>query len=124
VGPLREERVARAYLRTTTARMVVRQMRQQRERPVPWYVLDQVSGLAHMASAEMVALAQEEISASAEVLLKLPRRQREVLSLAMLEHSPAEIAAVLGIEANAVRVHLHHGRARVRALLRSEPIAS
>ena len=42
----------------------------------------------------------------------------------MLEHSPAEIAAVLGIEANAVRVHLHHARTKLRALLRSELITS
>lgn len=50
-----------------------------------------------------------------DALSQLPRRQRQVLSLTVDGYSPADIAAELGIEANAVRVHLHHARAKVRA---------
>jgi hypothetical protein len=37
---------------------------------------------------------------------------------------PAEIAAMLGIEANAVRMHLHHARAKVAASLAASAAAA
>ena len=76
--------------------------------------LDPASDLA-TTSAEAQALAKFENSTVAGELARLPRRQREVLSLTVDGYSPAEIAARLGIEANAVRVHLHHARAKIRA---------
>jgi RNA polymerase sigma-70 factor (ECF subfamily) len=77
-------------------------------------VLDPASHLA-TTSAEAQALANFENSTVTGELARLPRRQREVLSLTVDGYSPAEIATRLGIEANAVRVHLHHARAKVRA---------
>jgi RNA polymerase sigma-70 factor (ECF subfamily) len=67
------------------------------------------------ASAEAQALTNFEGSTVIGELAQLPRRQREVLSLTVDGYSPAEIADRLGIEANAVRVHLHHARAKIRA---------
>ena len=66
---------------------------------------------------EALALANSSSDIVVGELARLPRRQREVLALTMDGHSPAEIADILGIEANAVRVHLHRARARVRARL-------
>jgi len=82
--------------------------------PVPLLGLDLADHLP-AASAEAQALAKFENSIVTGELARLPRRQREVLSLTVDGYSPAEIAARLGIEANAVRVHLHHARAKVRA---------
>lgn len=62
-------------------------------------------------------LADERDQVVHDALSQLPYRQGEVLSLTMDGYSPAEIAAQLGIEANAVRVHLHRARAKIRALI-------
>jgi RNA polymerase sigma factor (sigma-70 family) len=75
---------------------------------------DPVGRLA-ASSAEAQALVNFENSIVTDELAQLPRRQREVLGLTFDGYSPAEIADRLGIEANAVRVHLHHARAKVRA---------
>ena len=55
-------------------------------------------------------------------VLKLPRRQREVLTLRIDAELPfAEIAQALGITENAAKVTFHHGSRRLReALLREE----
>lgn len=53
-------------------------------------------------------------------LASLPERDREILKLAAWEGlTPQEIAAVIGIPANLVRVRLHRARARVAARLTS-----
>jgi RNA polymerase sigma factor (sigma-70 family) len=77
------------------------------------------SELPTSADAETLALANAGSNVVTGELARLPRRQREVLSLTVDGHSPIEIADILGIEANAVRVHLHHARAKVRARLAS-----
>lgn len=51
----------------------------------------------------------------------LPDRQRQVVDLIDLQgHDPAEAAAMLGIEAGTVRVHLHRARRSLRSRLLAE----
>lgn len=71
---------------------------------------------------EARAGANSEISITIGELNQLPRRQRQVLALALDGYKPAEIAGILGITANSVRVHLHHARSTVRSQLRSAGI--
>jgi RNA polymerase sigma-70 factor (ECF subfamily) len=58
-----------------------------------------------------------------EQLRALPHRQRVIFDLADLqEHSPAEIAALLGMNPNTVRVHLLRARRNLRRrLLAADP---
>jgi RNA polymerase sigma-70 factor (ECF subfamily) len=56
-----------------------------------------------------------------EAVLRLPRRQREVLTLRLDAELPfAEIAAVLGITENAAKVNFHHASRRLREALARE----
>jgi len=55
------------------------------------------------------------------LVLRLPRRQREVLTLRVDGELPfEEIAAVLGITANNAKVHYHHAVKRLAALVAEE----
>jgi RNA polymerase sigma-70 factor, ECF subfamily len=54
-------------------------------------------------------------------VLRLPRRQREVLTLRVDAELPfAEVAAALGISENAARVSFHHATRRLRALVEED----
>lgn len=54
-------------------------------------------------------------------VLRLPRRQREVLTLRVDAELPfAEIAAALGITENAAKVHFHHATRALQALVAGE----
>jgi RNA polymerase sigma factor (sigma-70 family) len=54
-------------------------------------------------------------------VLRLPRRQREVLTLRVDAELPfAEVAASLGITENAARVSFHHATRRLRALVEED----
>lgn len=67
------------------------------------------------------AAASEHLERVRQALQQLPERQREVMVLhAHGGMSPAEIAKVLGLRANNVRVNLHHGRQRLREILGEE----
>jgi RNA polymerase sigma factor (sigma-70 family) len=53
-----------------------------------------------------------------QALRRLPRRQREAVALRYLIDLPErEVAAVLGVSAGSVKVHLHRGLAALRATL-------
>jgi RNA polymerase sigma factor (sigma-70 family) len=97
----------------TRARALLR----QRQELVGLDPIDYLAATSSATSAEAQAVGNIENRTVIGELARLPRRQREVLSLTVDGYSPAEIAARLGIEANAVRVHLHHARAKVRARL-------
>jgi RNA polymerase sigma factor (sigma-70 family) len=56
--------------------------------------------------------------ALAAALEALPRRQREVVALRYLaDLSEAQVAAALGVSADAVKTHLHRGTTALRARL-------
>jgi RNA polymerase sigma-70 factor (ECF subfamily) len=70
---------------------------------------------------EQLLRAERAARLRAEVL-RLPRRQREVLTLRIDTELPfAEIAGALGITENAAKVTFHHASRRLRELLRDEP---
>ena len=105
-----------AYLRRVVERAAVRALSSwMRLSPLPDEELE--PGLGTHASAEEEAVANLGTSAVASVLRELPLRQRETLALTMEGFQPSEIARVLGIEPNAVRVSLHHARTKVQARL-------
>lgn len=94
---------------------------------------------ARLARASLALLAPAEASTPAAIealeqaerarlvrsaALRLPRRQREVLTLRVDAELPfAEIAAALGISENAAKVHFHHATRALRASVapREEP---
>jgi RNA polymerase sigma-70 factor (ECF subfamily) len=57
----------------------------------------------------------------AQVWPSLNRKQRALLALHAEGYTPAELAGITGLSANAVGVRLHRARARLAALLRNEP---
>jgi RNA polymerase sigma factor (sigma-70 family) len=57
----------------------------------------------------------------ARVWPSLDRQQRALLALHAEGYTPAELAAIAGLSANAVGVRLHRARARLARLLRDEP---
>ena len=59
------------------------------------------------------------------VLARLENRDREILALTAWEElTPSEIAVVIGVPANLVRVRLHRARAKLRRQLRPDRPAS
>jgi DNA-directed RNA polymerase specialized sigma24 family protein len=97
----------RAYLFRVIQRMVLRQTRSRHLPPALFYlpvgVLDE-----HPVEYEGWV---------AGLLAELPARQRQVLTLTAEGYKPAEIAGLLGIDPNAVRVNLHHARVKLQARL-------
>jgi RNA polymerase sigma-70 factor (ECF subfamily) len=70
--------------------------------------------------ADELLRAERAARLRAEVL-RLPRRQREVVTLRLDAELPfAEIADVLGITENAAKVTFHHGSRRLREALRED----
>jgi DNA-directed RNA polymerase specialized sigma24 family protein len=93
-------------------------IQQQHQRPVP-------SGLElyqPVECTEMLAFTNFSSVIVVGELARLPRRQQEVLALTIDGYASVEIASTLGIEANAVRVHLHLARVKIRAWLESAGI--
>jgi RNA polymerase sigma-70 factor, ECF subfamily len=85
------------------------------------------AAIAALGPAEVAPVGADELLRAerarrlrAEVL-RLPRRQREVVTLRIDAELPfADIAGVLGITENAAKVTFHHGSRRLREALRSE----
>jgi RNA polymerase sigma-70 factor (ECF subfamily) len=68
-----------------------------------------------------VLLRRERERSMREAVLRLPRRQREVLTLRIDAELPfAEIARALGITENAAKVSFHHATRALRAALSGE----
>ena len=98
----------RAYLFTVTRNCAMAALRRQPTlNQLPSENLDP-GFMPALPSAEEEALVNSETRITIRVLLQLPRRQRETLALALDGYSAAEIARLLGITPNAVRVNLHH----------------
>jgi RNA polymerase sigma-70 factor (ECF subfamily) len=82
----------------------------------PLEALGPEEGLAP-AAAEALERAEREVRVRRAVL-RLPRRQREVLTLRIDAELPfGEIAEVLGLTEGAARVNFHHALQRLRALV-------
>lgn len=78
------------------------------------------TGATEPAGTEPLERAEREVRVRRAVL-RLPRRQREVLTLRIDAELPfAEIAAALGVTENAAKVSFHHAVRRLRALVGEE----
>lgn len=62
-----------------------------------------------------VPVMDQPAEVASDPLAALPPRQRQVLTMAQTGKKPLQIAAELGITANAVRVNLHHARKAIAA---------
>jgi RNA polymerase sigma factor (sigma-70 family) len=110
-----------AYLRVIVKNMALRALTaKSRLSPVPDEALDRGT----LASAEEEAVGNLGASDVASVLRELPPRQRETLALTMEGFQPSEIARILGIEPNTVRVSLYHARMKVLAHLALENLGA
>ena len=101
---LRDPNAAAAYVRTTVVNLShsrLRRARVARRHP---------GSVGEAVSAEIAALAREDIRAVATALLALPRRQREVLVLRYwLDLPEAQIARELSISPGSVKTHASRG---------------
>lgn len=114
----------RAYLFTVTRNCAMAALRRQPTlNQLPSENLDP-GFMPALPSAEEEALVNSETRITIRVLLQLPRRQRETLALALDGYSAVEIARLLGITPNAVRVNLHHARAKVLGHLEGQAAAA
>lgn len=87
---------------------------------VPEAALDATAEVGGADAFERAAQAERIARVRAEVL-RLPRRQREVLTLRLDGDLPfAEIAEALGITENAAKVNFHHATRRLRAALEED----
>jgi RNA polymerase sigma factor (sigma-70 family) len=96
-----------AYLYRTAFRLRGRHLRRQVRAT---FVAE--TRTADASAAEEPAIRQREV---VDLLRTLTRRQRECVVLAFyVGHSAEEAAAILGIRASTVRVHIHAARSAVR----------
>ncbi|WP_205699163.1 RNA polymerase sigma factor [Conexibacter sp. SYSU D00693] len=112
---------ARPWLLGIAVRVVLRQRRGARRRlrlgaraagAQPRYAGAEADAIAAAVDA---ARRRPELEAALDAL---PRREREVLELVVHDElTPTEVAAALGISANAARLRLSRARARLRAAL-------
>ena len=89
-----------------------------RYRLAPIDSVDEGSLGAHPASSQDELERAERAALVREAVLRLPRRQREVLTLRVdAELSFAEISEALSITENAARVNFHHATQRLKAII-------
>jgi RNA polymerase sigma-70 factor (ECF subfamily) len=124
-GRLRDERALRVWLFRITANLWRDRLRRNRS-PIA-----QASPLAGTETGdepntERIAAARDDVRIALDALNALPPRQREVLYLCACEElSSAEIADVLKMSREAVKVNLSLARKRMRELVNDEnPVAN
>ena len=79
---------------------------------------DVIPDTPHDAGIEAALVRNQTAEAVRRAVMSLPEPQREAIVLFELEElSLAETAAVLGIEANAVKARLHRGREKLKQIL-------
>jgi RNA polymerase sigma-70 factor (ECF subfamily) len=116
-GQLRDARAARVWLFRITANLWRDQLRRRRS-PVARAGPLEDAAAGPEPSPERVAVGQEELGRALEALAGLPPRQREVLYLSACEGmTSAEVAAVLGISADAAKANLSVARKNLRRQL-------
>lgn len=110
---LREEHSLRLWLFRIAVNLCRDQMRQNHRRPN--LEPNAESAVDPSPEPSRIAGEREEVFEVLKVLEQLPPRQREVLHLSAVEEfRVAEIAEILGISANAVKVNLCEARKKMR----------
>lgn len=113
-GPLGDPDAAVGYLRRAVVNGARGRLRRRAvaERP------HRADPQAAPTGPEEAALADDDATAVAAALARLPLRQREcVAACTLLGLSHTEAAAVLGISAGSVKTHVHRGTRRLTTLL-------
>lgn len=116
---LRDQDLALAYLRRSVvngSRSALRHRRVEDRYLIAETTARSAHGLTIEPSAESRALAHATGDRLVAALGRLPRRQREVLTLRYyLDLSEAQIADTLSISAGSVKAHAHRGLAALRS---------
>jgi len=116
---LRDQDRALAYLRrcvVNTSRSVLRHRKVEDRYLLRESTARTAHGTTFEPSAEQRAVEHDTGDHLLMALARLPRRQREVLTLRYyLDLSEAQIADALGISAGSVKAHAHRGLAALRA---------
>jgi RNA polymerase sigma-70 factor (ECF subfamily) len=116
-GRLRDPRAARVWLFRITVN-VWRDLLRRRRSPVARAGPLEEAPPCPAPPPERVVGGQEELGRVLEALAELPPRQREVLYLSACEGlASAEVAAVLGISADAAKANLSVARKKLRQQL-------
>jgi RNA polymerase sigma-70 factor, ECF subfamily len=111
----------RRWLVTIAVNLSRNHLRDEARRPhVP---LDELHAAEATQATVVAELERAERAARVrKLVLELPRRQREVLTLRLDAELPfAEIGAALGITENAAKVTFHHATRRLAALVKEAP---
>jgi RNA polymerase sigma-70 factor (ECF subfamily) len=123
---LRDERTLRVWLFRIAVNLWRDQLRRSKHLPVS--ESSEESALDRSPEPFQTLCEREEVLEVLKVLEQLPPRQREVLHLSAVEEfRVAEIAEILGISANAVKVNLCAARKKMREafpLLNPQTISS
>lgn len=128
IGEFRSESIFSTWLHRITVNAALMRIRRRRSRPeepiealLPSFVEDGHSTVEFRDWGESpeVVLAREEVrTAVREAIDRLPESYRTVLVLRDIEElDTAEVAELLGISANAVKIRLHRARQALRTLL-------
>jgi RNA polymerase sigma-70 factor (ECF subfamily) len=114
-----DEQAWRGWLVTVARRRAVDAGRlRQRTPALPWQPGDEP---APAAAAETLVLQALDTRAALELVARLPATQAEAVVLRVVAGlEPAQVAALLGTSAGAVRVAVHRGLRRLAELLRTE----
>jgi RNA polymerase sigma-70 factor (ECF subfamily) len=85
-------------------------------------LVERLAGELRSAPTEHAQIDDQAQAVLRAALAALPERDREILMLTAWEGlTPTEIATVMGISANVVRVRLHRARTRIERRLAGEP---
>jgi RNA polymerase sigma factor (sigma-70 family) len=113
LGKLREPAALPGWIATTTARECLRVVTAASKAEDVWARAALEFSIPEDQEPETQAVADCEARLAVEMLRALPRRQRETITLAFEGYTTTEIASLLGTDRNAVRVNLHHARAKL-----------
>ncbi|MFI5689656.1 RNA polymerase sigma factor [Streptomyces sp. NPDC051636] len=102
-----------AWVRTVASRVACQLAGSQQQAGLPeWDLVDQRSA-QDLVAAELALVAGTAIGA-------LPRRQREVMTLTLVDMTPSEIAEILGCTPAQASANLAHARRTLRNAMRMD----
>jgi RNA polymerase sigma-70 factor (ECF subfamily) len=119
-GQLRDAGSATVWLLRIAVNLFRDQIRHNKHQPVLESCVESLTDKAPRLDDNLVR--REEILQALKTIEQLPARQREVLHLSAVEElSIAEIAEVLGITSNSVKVSLSEARKKMRSAFPLDP---
>ncbi|MDD2955491.1 MAG: sigma-70 family RNA polymerase sigma factor [Oscillospiraceae bacterium] len=112
----------RAFLVIIVRNVAITMYNEMKKQAIPFEEIER-AGTEEETSPYAVAASRESMEAVARNITKLGKKYADVLVLKFYhQYSDREIAAILGITHENVRVRLHRGREKLMALLREEEL--